>query len=83
MKAIRQISGGKAQFVPSMTPQEIREADDNCEGFCLGCGEVQEGCEPDMHEGECENCGSCEVYGIEELAIMGLLIVDENTQEAA
>jgi hypothetical protein len=36
-------------------------------GFCLACGNEQEGCEPDAREYECEACGEHEVYGAEEL----------------
>lgn len=57
----------------SITADRIMEA---CErrmttldnpGFCIACGNEQEGCEPDMRKGECENCGSNSVYGAEEL----------------
>lgn len=40
-------------------------------GFCLDCGEEQEGCEPDMRGGTCECCGEAFVYGAEE--ILGML----------
>lgn len=36
-------------------------------GFCLACGEEQEGCEPDARRYECEACGERKVYGAEEL----------------
>lgn len=36
-------------------------------GFCVACGEEAMGCEPDMREGRCENCGEPKVYGAEEL----------------
>lgn len=39
-------------------------------GFCLACGEEQEGCEPDAHQYECEACGALRVYGAEELLLM-------------
>ena len=38
-------------------------------GFCLACGEEQEGCEPDARGYECESCGAMKVYGAEELLI--------------
>jgi predicted RNA-binding Zn-ribbon protein involved in translation (DUF1610 family) len=34
-------------------------------GFCIKCGEEQEGCEPDATKYECENCGENSVYGAE------------------
>ena len=39
-------------------------------GFCLSCGNQQDGCEPDARNYECENCGKNQVYGAEELLIM-------------
>lgn len=40
-------------------------------GFCLACGEEQDGCEPDARRYECECCGARKVYGAEEVLIMG------------
>jgi hypothetical protein len=36
-------------------------------GFCIACGEEQDGCEPDARNYECESCGKRKVYGAEEL----------------
>lgn len=41
----------------------------NGTGFCIHCGHEHMECEPDMRQGECENCGSLAVYGAEELLI--------------
>ena len=32
-------------------------------GLCAACGYIQEGCEPDAHNYECENCGKRAVSG--------------------
>ena len=40
-------------------------------GFCIACGYQQDGCEPDMRRGLCEECGKRAVYGASELVIMG------------
>jgi hypothetical protein len=32
-------------------------------GFCLGCGEEADGCEPDARGYDCEFCGEPLVYG--------------------
>lgn len=48
---------------------EAIEADENL-GFCLACGEQQEGCEPDARGYECEACGENQVYGAEEILVM-------------
>ena len=39
-------------------------------GFCLDCGEEQEGCEPDAEGYECESCEAPKVYGAATLAMM-------------
>ena len=36
-------------------------------GFCIACGNEQEGCEPDARKYECEACGEKAVYGSDEL----------------
>jgi hypothetical protein len=38
-------------------------------GFCMSCGNEQEGCEPDAREYECEACGEKQVYGAAELLL--------------
>lgn len=45
--------------------------EDDCLGFCLACGEMACGVEPDAREYTCESCGARRVYGAEELLIMG------------
>jgi hypothetical protein len=40
-------------------------------GFCIACGAPREECEPDARKYNCDNCGKTEVYGAEELVIMG------------
>lgn len=40
-------------------------------GFCLACGNEQEGCEPDARNYECEECGKREVFGAQEVLLMG------------
>ncbi|SEN67359.1 hypothetical protein SAMN05216227_102028 [Pseudorhodobacter antarcticus] len=48
----------------------VVEADENL-GYCLSCGGDAHGCEPDMRKGHCEHCGDLEVYGAQELLLMG------------
>ena len=38
-------------------------------GFCIKCGNEQEGCEPDARRYKCEACGEKAVYGAEELLL--------------
>lgn len=47
---------------------EACEMDRNT-GFCLACGEEQDGCEPDMRSGICESCGEPRVFGAEEILL--------------
>lgn len=42
-------------------------------GFCVECGEEAYGVEPDARKYPCEACGEKEVYGAEELVVMGLV----------
>jgi hypothetical protein len=46
-------------------------ASENYEGFCLACQQSQSGCEPDARNYECESCGERQVFGAEELILMG------------
>jgi hypothetical protein len=39
------------------------------EGFCVKCGESQDGCEPDARQYTCESCGEPAVYGAEEIIL--------------
>lgn len=52
---------------------EIIAADQDMQGFCLACGALRDGCEPDARDYECEVCGERKVYGAGEIAIMGLV----------
>lgn len=40
-------------------------------GFCLECGEEQEGCEPDARNYRCDSCDARQVFGAEEVLMMG------------
>ncbi len=62
---------GKTQWMPSI--EEAQEMDNNQQGFCLACGYVQDGCEPDAARYACEACGEHKVYGAAEIALMGLV----------
>jgi hypothetical protein len=58
------------------TLDEIQEADDLQFGFCLACGEVREGYEPDAEGYPCDVCGEPAVYGPHRIAICGLIVED-------
>lgn len=61
---------GIRQFKPSI--KELQAMDENMEGFCLSCGEVQPGVEPDASKYVCDCCGKEKVYGASELVLMGI-----------
>ena len=61
---------GNTQYMPSL--EECMLMSENQQGFCLACGGVQDGVEPDGSKYECESCGKHKVYGAEELVLMGL-----------
>lgn len=61
---------------PSITIEMIMDATErqmyglDNPGFCIDCGNEQEGCEPDARKYKCEACGERAVYGASELLIM-------------
>ena len=57
----------------SISLDSIMEAcEEGNAGFCLACGARADGVEPDARRYTCEECGKPEVYGAEELLIMGV-----------
>lgn len=42
-------------------------------GWCIRCGEEQDGCEPDARGYTCDSCGERSVYAPEELLLRGLM----------
>lgn len=56
----------------TFTIEQLEEASGMQCGYCTGCGAMQECCEPDARKYHCDNCGKPEVYGAEELMLMGL-----------
>lgn len=56
--------------------QEFMSYSDNGEGWCLSCGELACGVEPDARRYECEFCGEKAVYGFEELLVRNLVRFD-------
>jgi hypothetical protein len=56
---------------------------DNSTGFCRACGHSQGCCEPDARRYECESCGHKQVYGAEELLMMGLVSISRTTMSTS
>lgn len=61
---------GKVQFQPSL--QLVMTMNGKNEGFCLSCGGIQGGVEPDAKGYKCGACEKPKVYGAESLVMMGL-----------
>lgn len=51
--------------------------DDDGVGFCLACGEETYGVEPDARHYACDTCDQREVFGAEEILIMGAYAEEE------
>ena len=54
-----------------MTEQEFVDLKENNGGVCLACTERADGCEPDARNYRCDFCDKKQVFGVEELLIMG------------
>lgn len=78
MKTVMQASG---LLVFAMSEDEFRELAEEMCGLCRACGEVADGVEPDACKYECEACERPQVYGMEELLVMGLVAFTEEVGE--
>lgn len=55
------------------TLEQIQEAMEQNEGFCVACGASNLCCEPDARNYTCEECDDDQVFGAEEIVLMGLV----------
>jgi hypothetical protein len=60
-----------------ITEEDYHEMCKDSGGFCLKCGIEVYGIEPDARRYTCEECDTPNVYGIEELLMMGKLDITE------
>jgi hypothetical protein len=51
--------------------EQIELAMEENGGFCRACGAEAYGVEPDARRYQCDDCGRGQVYGAEELLLMG------------
>ena len=65
----------KMKYTPTF--KQIMDMSEYDEGFCINCGFVQDGCEPDARGYTCENCEHDTVYGAGELALMGIVSLED------
>jgi len=61
----------------SMTEEEYREGDEGGLGYCVACGVDATPVEPDAEKYKCEACGQHQVYGLDNLLIMGHIDITE------
>ena len=61
---------GRTLFKPTLNTLEQMMF--KSQGFCLACGEIQDGVEPDASKYTCDCCGENKVYGPENLILRGL-----------
>ena len=45
-------------------------------GYCIACGELADGIDPNTRAYECEFCKRFKVYGMEELHVAGFILND-------
>ena len=57
--------------IVTMRESDFHDLDSRMIGICLECGAEREMCEPDASHYDCEECGMNEVYGVQELLLMG------------
>ena len=56
----------------TFTLAQIEEADATECGICLACGALRDCCEPDARKYRCDECKQGQVYGANEIMMMGL-----------
>jgi hypothetical protein len=66
---------GRTLYKQSMTESKYSNDSENGIGYCLACGKSQDCCEPDARKYKCHSCGEEKVYGLEEMMLMGLIIL--------
>lgn len=67
---------GGAQLTFRMSQEAYRVARNEDGGRCIACGAEAHGFEPDAGEYPCGECDADQVYGIEELLLMGLVVIE-------
>jgi hypothetical protein len=72
MKKPYKAKNGNMQFKPNLDWLTGVLEGENNEGFCLACGETNEGIEPDAGKYSCQCCSAPKVYGAENLLLMRL-----------
>lgn len=62
-----------SERVIQISEETYAELSENYGGYCIKCGDEASGVEPDARRYICESCGERDVYGVEELLVMGII----------
>jgi len=65
----------------AMSETEFNESRAEYQGICLYCGAMAGECETDARKYQCEECALEQVYGTEELLLMGKIRIIEDEDE--
>jgi len=60
----------------TLTPEEFTELQSEGGGICFACQERTYGIEPDARRYRCPECNEEQLYGIDELLLMGELDIE-------
>jgi hypothetical protein len=74
------LSASGTTIFKKFTLEQIEEASELQAGFCLACGEMRDMVEPDARRYKCDSCCLNQVYGAEEILLMGLVIGGEKDE---
>lgn len=58
-----------------MNEETFKSLRDEYMGICFSCGQEAYSVEPDARGYTCEGCGEKKVFGVEEILIMGKIII--------
>lgn len=61
-----------------MNEETFESMRDDYMGLCFSCGHDAHNIEPDARGYECEVCGENKVFGVEEILIMGRILISED-----
>lgn len=59
-----------------VSSEDYADMRENGGGFCLSCEEEAWGVEPDARNYKCDSCGEKQVFGIEDLLVMGAIEIE-------
>lgn len=73
-RSTRPMAETAKMIVANVDPREVWIAVSECEdeytGFCIACGGMAWGVEPDAEDYRCDECGEMAVWGAEQIALV-------------